>query len=207
MAGGKSLRLMYVGHTTVVGSLRPIPDDGVLSTDFNQAENIGKHGRRWRRVLQQKSDTVQSPNGVFGRDDSITPTRYRLNTGDADERKPRAVRVGESENRLSKSPFQGIVPDTIFNQSLRPVTQCTQRNFKRRLMCQSGTTTSRCCVLPWEKGQDRARVAKFVTIVEVVSAGVVKIDRLLDQSQAKRATIEVQILRSLSGNGRDVVQA
>jgi hypothetical protein len=45
----------------------------------------------------------------------------------------------------------------------------------------------------------------MIRVEEVVNGGVVLIDRLLDQSQTQKAGIELDILRSVSGDGGDMV--
>src|SRR5213078_4658452 len=62
-------------------------------------------------------------------------------------------------------------------------------------------------VLPGEEGEDRAGMAGLVAIIEVVGAGIVEIDRLLDEPQAQRAGVKIEISQSVTGNGGNVVDA
>jgi hypothetical protein len=62
-------------------------------------------------------------------------------------------------------------------------------------------------MLPGEEGEDRARAAGLVAIVEVVGARIVEIHRLLDQPQSERPGVEVEIaLRGARDRG-DVMNA
>jgi hypothetical protein len=62
-------------------------------------------------------------------------------------------------------------------------------------------------VLPGKEGEHRAGAAGLVAVIEVIGPGVVEVDRALDQPQAQRACIEIQVSQRVAGNGRDVVQA
>src|SRR5262249_5044764 len=54
--------------------------------------------------------------------------------------------------------------------------------------------------------QDRTRLARLITIVEVVGAGIVEIHGLLDQAQAEGPRVELEVPLSLTGDGGDVVE-
>src|SRR3954451_2770518 len=60
--------------------------------------------------------------------------------------------------------------------------------------------------LPGKEGQDGARPASLVAIIEMISAGIVEIDRLLDEAQAEVAGVEAKIPDGITGNRGDVVQ-
>ena len=44
-----------------------------------------------------------------------------------------------------------------------------------------------------KKSEDRARMAGFVAVIEVIGAGIVEIDRFLHQSQTERSGIEIEV--------------
>ncbi len=58
-----------------------------------------------------------------------------------------------------------------------------------------------------EERQDRAGRRALVAVVEVVDVGLVEVHGLLDEPQAERARVEVDVARSVAGDRRDVVQA
>ena len=41
----------------------------------------------------------------------------------------------------------------------------------------------------------------------MIGSGIVEIDRALDEPQAERAAVEVQVARRIAGDRRDVMQA
>src|SRR6516162_10947971 len=62
-------------------------------------------------------------------------------------------------------------------------------------------------MLPREEGQDGARLAGLVPIIEVVGAGIVEVHGLLHKPQAEHTGVEVDIARGRTRNGSDVVDA
>ncbi|MNI34839.1 hypothetical protein D3C73_888410 [compost metagenome] len=62
-------------------------------------------------------------------------------------------------------------------------------------------------VLEGEIGHDRAGRTVFVTVIEVVDAGIVEIDGLLDPAQAERFGEEAVVLTGIRRHRRDVVQS
>ena len=62
------------------------------------------------------------------------------------------------------------------------------------------------CVGPLKEGDDRARVADLVTEVEVVAAGVIKVDGLLDQALPQDTGIKIDILLGISHYSSEMVK-
>ena len=60
--------------------------------------------------------------------------------------------------------------------------------------------------LPGEERHERAGAASLVAVVEVVRAGVVEVDGLLDESQPEAADVEVDVLLRVARDSGDVVQ-
>src|SRR4051794_26030888 len=59
---------------------------------------------------------------------------------------------------------------------------------------------------PRKEGQVCSRVSGRVGVEQVVCAGIILVDALLDQPHAENAGVEIQVLLSRPGNGRDVMQ-
>lgn len=62
-------------------------------------------------------------------------------------------------------------------------------------------------VLPGEKREDGAGRACFIAEVEMVGAGVVKIDGFLDEAQAQNLAVKVKVALGAARDGRDVMPA
>ena len=62
-------------------------------------------------------------------------------------------------------------------------------------------------MLPGEESQDRARRADLVAEVEMLGAGIVKIDGSLDQALSQQFVIEIYVGLGIASNGRYVVNA
>jgi hypothetical protein len=62
-------------------------------------------------------------------------------------------------------------------------------------------------MLPGEEGQDRTGLAGLVAVVEVIGAGVVEVDGLLDQAQPENAGVKVEVALGRAGDGGHVMDA
>ena len=62
-------------------------------------------------------------------------------------------------------------------------------------------------MLPGEEGEDGAGVPDLVAVIEMIGAGIVEIDRLLDETQPERAGIELIVSQGVTCDGRDVMNA
>ena len=78
---------------------------------------------------------------------------------------------------------------------------------ERRLLRLADAGPSRRHMRPGEEGQDRAGPPGLVAVVEVVGAGIVEVDGLLDEPQAERPGVEVDVAAGVAGDRRDVVDA
>ena len=58
-----------------------------------------------------------------------------------------------------------------------------------------------------EKRQDCPRSAVAITIVKMVSARIVEVDRALDQPQPEQVGVEVQVTLRIAGDGGDVMES
>src|SRR4051794_32343231 len=48
-------------------------------------------------------------------------------------------------------------------------------------------------MLPWKEREDRPRMSDLITVVQVIGARVVKVDRLLDETHSQRGRVEIEI--------------
>ncbi len=47
------------------------------------------------------------------------------------------------------------------------------------------------CARPLEEGDDRTRLSHLIAKIEVIAAGIIEVDRLLDKPQAEHLGIEI----------------
>src|SRR6202035_3891210 len=71
----------------------------------------------------------------------------------------------------------------------------------------AGAAAAELGVRPGEEGEEGPRAPRLVAVVEVVAAGVVEVDRLLDQAQPEDAGVEVDVLLRVASDGGDMVDA
>ena len=109
---------------------------------------------------------------------------------------------------VSPKRFCGrLVRHALLDETVRPVADGALRHPEHGLLGLADAEPARSGMLPREEGQDRAGLAGLVAVVEVVGAGIVEVDGLLDQAQAERAGVEVEVAAGRARDGRDVVDA
>src|SRR5215207_1323214 len=88
-----------------------------------------------------------------------------------------------------------------------PESDGSGRNPERGLVRAADAGTAGGGVLPGEERQDGAGPAGLVPEVQVVGAGVVEVDGLLDEPEAEGARVEREVPARGTGDGSDVVDA
>jgi hypothetical protein len=142
---------------------------------------------------QQQAHAVEAANRVFHGHFRGAPSGRALAALGAREREPGPVAVLERERGFAE-PLDGrIMGDALFDEALGPVADRAFRNAEYGLLRFADSEPAGRRALPGEKGEDRARMAGRIAIVEVIGAGIVEIDRLLNQAQAERPGIEIEV--------------
>ena len=88
--------------------------------------------------------------------------------------------------------------DAVFDEAVRPITDRACRNAECRLLRQADAATPGRRMLPRKEREYGAGMADPVAVIEMISAGIVEIHRLLDEAQPNDARIEIQIARGLA---------
>ena len=131
----------------------------------------------------------------FGRDLARCPGSFALDIGRRHQRQPHAVRIAEGQDRFTEPLLRSLVADTLFDKAVPPVAKRPFRHPKHRFLRFADTEPARSGMLPREEGQDRTGMPRLIAVIQVISAWIVEVDRLLDQTQPKSAGVEFQILR------------
>jgi hypothetical protein len=66
---------------------------------------------------------------------------------------------------------------------------------------------SAACARPRKECQDRPRRSARIALVEMVSTGIIEIDRAFDQTQPEQSDIEIEVVLRIAGDGGDVMKA
>ncbi len=124
-----------------------------------------------------------------------------------DQLKCQPVRILEGKHLLTEALDGAFVSHAVPDEPFHPVA-------KRGLwdgQGDGGHLSSASAPLrrtwPREEGQDSARPAQVVAIVQVVAPRVVEVDRPLDEPQAEHARVEVHVAVGISRDRRDVMHA
>src|SRR5690349_10487673 len=62
-------------------------------------------------------------------------------------------------------------------------------------------------MLPREEGQDRARMADLVAVIQMIGRGIVEVHGLFHESETERARVEVEIAMSPAANRCDMMKS
>jgi hypothetical protein len=150
---------------------------------------------------------VEAADGVFVWNIAVAPASLVLGAGNAHQGQTHPIGIGERQHRFAKALFQRLKGDALFDEAMRPVAERARRHPERGLLGLADPTAARCGMLPREEGEDGAGMAGLVTVVEMVGAGIVKIDRLLDEPQAQRSGVKVEVSQRITGNCGDMMDA
>jgi len=117
------------------------------------------------------------------------------------------VWIHQRQRAASKAHVNRFLPCAVSREPFAPELEAGGRNGQGDLDAEAVAHSRRRHVRPGKEGQVRPRVAFTVGVKQVIGARVVLVDALLDQTHAEDASIEIQVLLSGAGDGRDVVEA
>src|SRR5271169_5978556 len=129
---------------------------------------------------------MEATDRVFSRNVAIAPTSFVLGAGDGDQGEAHPVRIGERQNGFAEALFERFVGDTLLDEAVGPIADRSRGNPEGSLLGLTDASAAGCGIFPRKECQDVARVTGFIAVIEVISAGIVEIDRLFDEPKAKR---------------------
>src|SRR5580704_14723447 len=89
----------------------------------------------------------------------------------------------------------------LCKKTVGPKPNGAYRHSERGLLRETDTGTTWSGTLPREEGQDCAGVAELVTVVEMISAGVIEVDCLFDEPKRESSGVEVEVASRLPRDG------
>ncbi len=196
-----------VDHPADRRALRGIADQRVLAPDLGETENVAEDGPRRCGIGQQQADAVEAAQPMLGGNAAVSPSRLLLDTGQANKGEPHAVRIAEAQHGLAEALDRHLMRHALLDEAMRPEADRTFRNPEDRLLRLADAEAARSGMLPREEGQDRAGRGIHIAEIEVIGAGIVEIDGLLDEAQAEHPSIEVEIAARRARDGGDVMKA
>lgn len=117
------------------------------------------------------------------------------------------VPSGSVKDKTAKTLFQRLMRNAFLDEPVRPVSNRAYGNAKRYLLRKTHARTSWRRVLPRKKGENGARMANPIAIVEVIGAGIVEVYGLLDEPQTDDVLVELKVTFGVTGNCRHVMDA
>src|SRR5215204_1987977 len=161
--------------------------------------------RRALGSLDGEGDVVEAPDRVLGRNGAAGPSCAPV--FGSRELYAQAVGVFEGEDSVPEAVARFLEADAVLKEALRPVAQRGSGDGERGHDELASPDTSPRRVRPREEGHDRTRATRAVAVVEMVGLGIVEVDGLLDQAQAKDAGVEVHVTLRLARDGGYVVDS
>ncbi len=98
-----------------------------------------------------------------------------------------------------------LMGDALLDEAMAPVAERRRRHAERSLLGLPDAAAAGGRVLPGEEGQDRAGRAGLVAVIEVIGAGIIEIDGLLDEPQTERPRIKLEISQRVTGDCGDMM--
>ena len=120
------------------------------------------------------------------------------------------VRSGEltpCEYLLVESPGGPFMLDTVGNQTLDPEPQGSRRNREPHRGDLPRALTSPGATRPGEKRDEGPGAPGLIAVVEMITAGIIEIDRELHQPQPEHAGVKIEIALWIARNGGDVMDS
>jgi hypothetical protein len=187
--------------------IRLEPDDRAFASGFGKAEHVGENRTGLRRLLKQQRHAVEAADRVLRRNIAIAPAGLVLRAGNADQRQAHAVRIGERQHGLAEALLQCLMRDALLDEAMGPVAQRPGGDPERGLLGLADAAATGRGILPREEGQDGAGISGLVAIIEMIGAGIVEVHRLLDEPQAQRPGVKVEVPQGVASDRGDMVDA
>src|SRR5271170_5013428 len=111
---------------------------------------------------------MKAADCVFRRNGASVPRWLGFGSHGADECQACAVRISEGQNWLAKTLLQRLMRNAFLDEPMRPVSNRSYGDAKRRLLRKTHARTSWLRVLPRKKGENGTRMANPITVVEMI---------------------------------------
>jgi hypothetical protein len=151
---------------------------------------------------------VQTAHLALARHRAVFPRREgtRRIALSFDERKPQPVRIADGQRAVTEASFNGFELRSIAFQPRGPEPQAVERHLEADFDRQAVADARRRHVRPRKEREIGARTPLRVRVEQVIRAGIVLIDALLDQPHAQHAGVEVQVLLRGTRDRGDVMK-
>ena len=144
---------------------------------------------------------------AFGDADRTAGKRHATVAIDFSEGKAVAIGTGKTQAILTEEGVGAELLHALFRQSFLPEAERALRYGEHRFRNFTGTATTFAHIGKGEIGHDRAGIADFVAIIEVVDIGSIEVDGLLDPAQTESLRKEAVVFLGIRGHRGNVMQA
>ncbi len=158
------------------------------------------------RLLGQDRGRTDAAHGMFCRNVTRHPCVIGCKIA-TDQLDDHAIWVAQAQHWLAKLLHRTFGLHMIAQCPLQPEANRRTINGKRNFADLTMTDTAFRTIFPDEESDQRAGRARAITIEEVQLLGIFKAASLLDDTQAKKACIEIDIGLNLARNEREVMDA
>ena len=198
-------RLLHVDDTGRVA--KAVARPSVLGAQLLEAEHAGEERGGDARVALPDLRAEQAAHLVLRRHGARVPGRERARAGTRDQPELQPVRIDERDGVIAEARLPRLDARAVVLQARAPVVDAPGRHLERDLVRQAVAHPRTRELRPGKERQVRARTSLRVGIEQVVRAGIVLVDALLDEAHAEHPDVEVEVLLRRSGDGGDVMKA
>ena len=117
------------------------------------------------------------------------------------------VRIAKSDHGTRETRERPVDVDAPLGEPNHPAVQGFSRHREGHGIDHAAAAAAAAGRHERKERENRAGMSRRVAVIEMIGAGVVEVDRLLDQSKAEKARVEVDIGLGVDGDCRHVVKA
>ena len=108
---------------------------------------------------------------------------FGLDLGHRQQGKSRAVRVLERQNGFPEAFDGRLMRNAPLDKTVHPEADSALWNAENGLLRLPNSDPARSRMFPRKERQDCAGASRLVSVIEMIGAGIVEIDRLLDKAK------------------------
>src|SRR5262249_39766471 len=117
------------------------------------------------------------------------------------------VRIAKSDRWTRETAERSVDVDAPLGKPNYPAVQGFRRRRERHCIDHAASAAAAASRHERKERENRARMSRLVSVIEMIGAGIVEVDRVLDQSKADNLRVEVDICLRIDGDRRHVVNA
>src|SRR5450432_788626 len=116
------------------------------------------------------------------------------------------MRIDKRQHLLIETRGRARDRYTISGQTLNPIIECGGGDRERDIHNLTCPSVPFGCIRPGKERDDGAGCSNFIAIIEMIGAGIIKVDGLLDEALSQNTGIKIDILLGVSHDSGEMVK-